>query len=200
MCIRDRVKIVGKGTEALSLCRKGDRIKILGPLGKGFSFSEGSPFILVAGGIGLPPIYFAYTRIRSLNIDYKFLYGAKTKEEIVSNKILNIPEKKLTISTDDGSYGIKGTVIDVLKKELGTNSYPETTKILGCGPFKMLKEINILSLKHNIDSEISLETIMGCGFGVCQGCAIKVKENNLYTYNMICKDGPVFNSKKIVWE
>jgi len=194
------VKVVGDGTSLLSQCKKGDDIRTLGPLGNSFHFHDCNNIILAAGGIGLPPLYFLYNKIKDLNITYTFFYCARTESELIENDLLRIPDGNLIVATDDGSCGIKGILTDVLDNELNGKEIPEKTKIFGCGPEKMLEKINELSLKYNIKSEVSVERVMGCGFGVCQGCVIKVKENNMFAYKLVCKDGPVFDSTTIVWE
>jgi len=194
------IKIVGKGTEALCHSKKGEKADVLGPLGNTFNFSNYNHIILVAGGIGIPPLYFIYNKIKDQNLKFTFLYGARSKSDLIENKFLGIPEKNLIISTDDGSHGIKGTIIDVLEKELQSRKLLKPVKILGCGPDKMLEKLDYLAQKHSIDTELSVESIMGCGFGVCQGCAIKVKNSDGFSYKLVCKDGPVFNSNTIIWK
>ncbi len=192
-------KVVGKGTTCLSKRKKGEKIDCLGPLGNGFELPKSaicnpqSTILLVAGGIGIAPLFFLAEKIRKSEI--AVFLGAKTKDEILCAKELKNLGAEIHIATEDSSLGSKGIVSNLLKKELITHHLPLTTIIYACGPKAMLKEIALISKKHQIPCRVSFEQFMGCGIGMCNACVIKTKQG----YKRVCKDGPVFKSEEIDW-
>jgi len=117
--------------------------------------------------------------------------GGRTESEIVTYGLENI-----FIATEDGSNGLKGNVIDLLKKN-ESHFIDQNVKFFGCGPNPMLKALKEYCLLKNIDCEVSTECAMACGFGICQGCPIESTTNS-EKYLLVCKDGPVFNIKDVV--
>ena len=181
--------IVGEGTQTLSEKKVGDKLEILGPLGKGFDYSDDyETAVIVAGGIGAAPFPFLINKLNNECNKICFI-GGRTKNDIIQYGMVNN-----FISTDDGSEGFMGTVIELLnsKEEIFKEG---TTKIFGCGPTPMLKALSEFSIENNLNCEISTESAMACGFGICQGCPIE--EKNKDKYLLICKDGPVFNVKDV---
>ena len=194
-------RVVGKGTNLLSEKISGEFLDVIGPLGNGFDYqllvSPQLP-ILVGGGIGIAPLYFLAQRLVKQCSNVTVLIGADTKCNILCLNEFKKLDCKVKISTDDGSSGISGTVVDLLKKELvPLNS---KFKVFACGPVAMLKQINQLVSKYNVSSQVSLERQMACGVGACMGCTIKIRKNKVFDYKRVCKDGPVFDMKEIVWE
>ncbi len=192
---------VGKGTEILSEKKPGEYLGVLGPLGNGFDLSAiryPLSAILVGGGIGIAPLLFLAEKItrkqKTKNSKPKVLIGAKTKGEILSKKEFVKLDLSVKISTDDGSSGFKGKVTRLLKYLLSNINHKLST-IYACGPKPMLKEVAVISKQYNIPAQISLEEYMACGLGVCLGCMVKTKRG----YRAVCKDGPVFDSTKIIW-
>ena len=180
--------IHGEGTKILSNKKVGDKIDIIGPLGNGFNIDDNYETIfLVAGGIGVAPFPFLTKSLTNKKIIT--FYGARNKDYIYDKNLINVK-----YSTDDGSYGFHGNVIELLEKEICKNDF-HNIKIYGCGPTPMLKALQKFSLENKIDCELSVESAMACGFGICQGCPIETTDNS---YKLICKDGPVFNSKEII--
>lgn len=182
--------IVGEGTQTLSEKKVGDTLEILGPLGNGFNYSGDYEIaVIVVGGIGAAPFPFLINKLN--NECNKICFsGGRTKDDIIQYGMVNN-----FISTDDGSEGFKGTVIDLLKSK--EEIFKEgTTKIFGCGPTPMLKALSEFSIKNNLNCEISTESAMACGFGICQGCPIEEKDKDKYL--LVCKDGPVFNVKDVI--
>ena len=202
-------QVVGSGTEMLSHKKKGESLVLLGPLGNGWNTRRLSPvssnLILVGGGVGIPPLY-------HLAKDLYARHGKKVKKNITvflggrDKKLLHCEKdfKKMGVevrlSTDDGSKGHKGLVTEILDEYLERSTAPSAT-IFTCGPTPMLKAVSILSEKYDVDCQVSVEEPMPCGFGVCLGCAIKVKlPDHQYRYAMSCTEGPVFEAKDIVWD
>jgi len=184
-------KVVGTGTEILSKKKKNDIINILAPLGNSFFIEDNFEHaILIGGGIGIAPFPYLIQRINGKK-DFSVLFGVRNKSEAHNYGLENV-----LISSDDGSVGIKGNVIDLLKNKLGEINI-DKIKIFACGPNPMLKALQTFCLENNLDGEVSLESQMACGFGICQGCPVEVKGQE--HYSLICKDGPVFNIKDVVF-
>lgn len=182
--------IVGEGTQTLSEKKVGDSLEMLGPLGNGFDFlSDCDNAVIVAGGIGAAPFPFLINKLNNKSNKLCFI-GGRTNKDIIQYGMENN-----FISTDDGSEGFKGTVIDLLKSKIDILK-EGTTKIFGCGPTPMLKALSEFSIEYDLTCEISTESAMACGFGICQGCPIEGRDKDKYL--LICKDGPVFNVKDIV--
>ena len=182
-------KVVGKGTDVLAKIPVGNLVKVLGPLGHGYplAIKDNRKPVLVAGGTGIASIFFL---ANSLNTKGSLYYGVRKKEELMC---LNEFEKmgwKINISTEDGSYGYKGFVTDLLAKQIQQNSI-----IYVCGPTPMMKKVSEIAKEKKILGYASLEEKMACGVGNCQGCAVKI--NNVH--KMACKDGPIFPIENIMF-
>lgn len=182
-------KIIGEGTEILSKKIKGEKLNLLGPLGNGFNFNNNfENNILIGGGIGIAPFPFLIKKMGSKNL--KVLFGVRTK-----NEAHNYGLKNVLYSSEDGTIGKKGNVIDLLDVELENLDY-QKTKIFACGPNAMFRALQKYLSNKNIECEVSMESAMACGFGICQGCPTEHKYSE--TYKLICKDGPIFNIREIV--
>ena len=182
---------VGKGTKYFSSLAKGNSLKILGALGNGFSIQpEHQQHILIGGGIGVPPML---ELAKTLKGDISVFIGAK------STPILVEDFKKLGanvfVATDNGSVGFHGTVLDVLQQK-----QPKADMIYACGPKMMLKAVSTWAEKNQMPVQVSMEERMACGIGACVGCAIPIKKGNDWQNLKVCKDGPVFWGKDIIWE
>jgi len=183
--------IFGEGTKILSKKKEGEIVDILGPLGKGFNLKgDYDTAVIVAGGLGVAPFpYF----LKELDKDKEVLsfIGGRTKKDIITYKMKNV-----LISTDDGSRGMKGNVVQLLEKNLNKLT-GRKVKVFACGPNAMLRSLKEFCLSHNLDCEVSTECAMACGFGICQGCPIESTKDPS-KYMLVCKDGPVFNIKDVV--
>jgi dihydroorotate dehydrogenase electron transfer subunit len=140
----------------------------------------------VAGGLGVAPMPILTQLIKSLKKKFVTYIGARTNNQVVDRYLENV-----FIATDDGSRGSRGTVVDILEKELAEKRYPDP-KIFACGPTKMLNNLFRLVKKDNIPCEVSLEGVMACGVGICQGCPVELADDEK-RYALMCKDGPVFD-------
>ena len=185
-------RVQGNGTDILSKKEEGDLIDVIGPLGYGTFKYEGYKNIAVlGGGIGVFPLYeLAKNAKKGANVNTYL--GFRDKDAVVLEEEFKSVSSNLTITTDDGSYGINGFAINILKEELEKKNID---CIFACGPLVMLKAVQALAAEKNIDCQISLEEKMGCGFGVCVGCAVKQTGSSYYVH--VCKQGPVFNSKDV---
>jgi dihydroorotate dehydrogenase electron transfer subunit len=189
-------KIVGKGTNILRQKKTGDILEILGPLGNGFPIIKKTrnKIILVAGGLGIASVFALAETIARRNP--LFFYGARTKKEVLCiNELKSIGINPI-ISTDDGSLGQKGMIINILDDFLASHFSSLTSHLLyACGPKAMLQELSRLVERYKLKGYIALEENMACGFGVCLGCAVKTK----YGLKLVCKEGPVFLIDEIMW-
>jgi dihydroorotate dehydrogenase electron transfer subunit len=184
------VRVIGKGTEWLSQSVPGDVINMFGPLGNGFAINRSSKnLLLVAGGIGIAPLIFlAETSEGNYNIKLK--KGALNISQLYPEGL--IPAViDVTSTTEDGSFGYKGLVTDVIARDIA-----EADQVFACGPTAMYKAISQLPESKNKPVQVSMEIMMGCGRGICYGCTIKTR-NGL---KKVCEDGPVFNLNDIIWE
>lgn len=191
-------QVKGKGTALLAERKVGEKLDIIGPLGYGtFSIKDYQKVAIIGGGIGIFPLYELAKELKQETTTNIHVYiGFRNKELITLEEEFKSVSHKLTITTDDGSYGISGFAINELKKDCEKET-PD--KIFACGPLPMLKAVQEYANQNNIPCEISLEQKMACGIGVCLGCAVKTskspKEAPVYWH--VCKAGPVFNAKDV---
>jgi len=176
------VRKVGEFTERLFSMDKGDVIGIRGPYGNGFKL-EGRNICVVAGGIGIAPLI-PLVDIAKKNGDLLLLLGFRTKSEIIGMDRFKDKNIEVIIATDDGSFGIEGSVCNVLEDLLMERRFDS---IYSCGPELMMRRVMDLSLRYKIPCQLSLERYIKCGIGICGSCCL---ENGL----LVCKDGPVFNA------
>jgi dihydroorotate dehydrogenase electron transfer subunit len=180
----------GEGTKMLCCKKKGDVLDILGPLGHGFNLeTEYDAAVLVAGGIGAAPFPFLISRMNKKKKIFS-LVGGRSEEHLVTYGMKNI-----FLSTDDGSNGLKGNVVQ-LADRLKDKFTGKKVEFFACGPNAMLRALKEFCLANNFECQISTESAMACGFGICQGCPIQA--SNEEKYYLICKDGPVFNAKDVI--
>ncbi len=190
-------QVKGKGTEILAKKEVGEDIDIMGPLGFGTFKLEGRKNIaILGGGIGIFPLYELAKQAKQNGIQVNTYLGFRNKEYVVlENEFQNVSDK-LTITTDDGTYKQKGFAIDFLKQDIENN---KIDCIYACGPLPMLRAVRELAIQKNLDCQISLEERMGCGIGLCLGCAVKKAESpkDAPEYYHVCKGGPVFQAKDV---
>lgn len=189
-------RIKGKGTERMKEMKKGDTVNLLGPLGNGYPIpGRNLTPVLIAGGIGIASLF---PLAENLSGNIHFFYGARTSGELLMlNELKGLVKKELIISTDDGSEGRKGTVVDALNVFLTSNPQLSTSNFLlyACGPSPMLEAVSKVAAEKGIKGYISMEENMACGVGACLGCTVKTKKG----YKRVCKEGPVFSAEEIVW-
>jgi len=182
---------IGRGTSVLQHKQKGEVIDIIGPLGNGFTIEgDYNKAVIVAGGIGAAPFPFLIKEFEKFGKEIICFSGGRTKNDCITYEMKNV----LT-ATDDGSLGFTGNVVELLKTEI-TKLKNDNIKMFGCGPNAMLKSLQQFCLANTIEAEISTESSMACGFGICQGCPIESTKNK-DKYLLVCKDGPIFNVKDV---
>ena len=179
-------KVVGKGTEALSRMEKGS-LDILTGLGNGYDLTAaGDKPVLLGGGVGVPPMYLLAKKLIADGKIPTVILGFNKQSEIFYEDEFKALGCQVTVTTVDGSYGVKGFVTDALKDV-------DYTHFFTCGPEPMLKAVYRAS---TTSGQMSFEERMGCGFGACMGCSCRT----LTGYKRICKDGPVMWKEEIKWD
>ena len=221
-CLEILYKVVGKGTKAMSLMREGDEMDIVGPIGNGYRMD--SPIqtaVLIGGGIGVASLFYLAETIMTKGSKAKkvvLLLGGKTKDDILCVEDFRKIGVEVRAATEDGSLGCKGVVTDLLLDYLGSADYASESShyCFACGPEDMLKEISKVALEKELACQVSLESKMACGVGACMVCGVETKpqlggirkgtvlktarQEDETGYKRVCKDGPVFDCKEIIWE
>ena len=183
-------RVAGEGTKEFSEMKAGDTLEVMGPLGNGFTMKN-EKAIIIGGGIGIPPML---ELAKQLDAEKTVVLGYRTST-FLKEEFEEVCDVK--IATEDGSQGVKGTVIDAIEK------YDVEGKVIyACGPMPMLKALAAYAEEHGMEAQISLEERMACGIGACLGCICKSKTKDHHTNvnnTRICKDGPVFDAKEVVF-
>ncbi|WP_101689303.1 dihydroorotate dehydrogenase electron transfer subunit [Dysgonomonas massiliensis] len=185
------IQKIGDGTNKISEAKKGSFLNLLLPLGNSFSEPQNSSskILLIGGGVGTAPMLFLGAYLKEKGFTPIFLLGARSK-----NDLLQLDEfakyGNVFCTTEDGSFGEKGYVIDhsILKNN-------DISAIYTCGPKPMMVAVARYAKEHNICCEVSLENLMACGFGVCLCCVENTREGHV----CVCTEGPVFNIDKLTW-
>ena len=179
-------KVVGKGTAQMAAMTAGQTLDVLTGLGNGYDLSKaGDHPLLLGGGVGVPPLYRAARLLREQGKAVSVVLGFNTADEVFYEQEFKDLGCDVTVTTADGSHGVKGFVTDALPADY---SYFYT-----CGPEPMLKAVYRATVTSG---QFSFEERMGCGFGACMGCSCKV----ITGYKRICKDGPVLEKEEILWD
>ncbi|MGC8580754.1 MAG: dihydroorotate dehydrogenase electron transfer subunit [Thermoplasmata archaeon] len=178
-------KRIGEATRKIESLKIGDIIGIDGPLGNHFKL-RGKKILVIAGGSGIASLITLVEYAKSLGKEVHVIFGTKTKSEIVFEERIKNNSDGYIITTDDGSYGKKGTTIDALF-EILDQGFDE---IITCGPEVMMKRLFEISIENNILFQAAVERVMKCGHGICDSC-------NFGGF-LVCKDGPVFNEKDLI--
>lgn len=185
-------RVVGKGTREFSGLLSDETVKVLGPLGNGYTLKDKTA-ILAAGGIGVPPIV-------ELAKELKKQYGCRLNIVVgYRDEIFLLDELKqygeVFVSTEDGSFGTKGNIMDAIREH-----NIEADIIYACGPMPMLRAVKEYAVSRDIEAQISLEERMACGIGACLGCVCRTKNRDEHTHvnnTRICTDGPVFEARDV---
>jgi len=181
------VKKVGEATEALHRMETGETIGVRGPFGNSFTLRTGK-ILMIGGGTGTAPLLFLAKILASKKAKITFIVGAKTREELLflSELYAQYGEENVLATTEDGSYGVKGLATKPLESLLKKEKF---NIIYTCGPEQMMLEVFNLAEKHELSLEASLERLMRCAIGICGSCTVGKYR--------VCRDGPVFDAKKL---
>ncbi len=202
--------VVGKLTSKLARATVGTPLEIWGPLGNGFSGARARHLVMVAGGIGYTPFLAVALAARGkwpaklpgspfhTSEHISFCFGVRSREFLPDLHAFEKLGVKAHVSTDDGSFGHHGLVTDLLQRVLDQTG--KDTRVLCCGPEPMMAAVSQLTLKRQIPCEVSLETPMACGLGICFSCVAKVRDDaDGWDYRRTCVEGPIFSAGDIVW-
>jgi dihydroorotate dehydrogenase electron transfer subunit len=190
--VRILFNVVGRGTTVLARTNPGESIDALGPLGHGFDTERHFDLgVMVAGGLGMAPFSFLTRVLSRKKIPILTLVGARTAKQVVLDGL-----EQVSVATDDGSQGYRGSVVDLLRSQL-ENLKGSNPMLFTCGPAPMFRSLQQVIRELNIPCQASVETTMACGIGLCQGCPIETVEGP-GKYKLACKDGPVFDLSKII--
>lgn len=202
-------RVVGRGTWLLSQRKEGSTLDVIGPLGNAFPMPEAHEEIvaLVAGGIGIAPLVelghrLAHWAREKDSRQILLFYGARTASELVPLGKLERKGIRAFFSTDDGSRGLCGTVVDLMDQSVRESGIlPQ--RLYACGPLPMQAAVAAWAHEKDVRATMSLESVMACGIGACLGCALPAAhpdDPGRARYVHVCKEGPVFDSRKILWE
>ena len=186
--------VKGEGTKKISQMREGENIDMLAPLGHGFTVNDSfKKVVLVGGGIGLPPMLPLAKAYREKAV---CISGFRSFDAVILQEDLKTLGAETILCTDDGSVGRKGLVTEPLKELLEKGGIDA---VYACGPMPMLKGVASICNEKDVFCEISLEERMGCGVGACLVCACKTKKDGQEHFSHVCKNGPVFDAKEVVF-
>jgi dihydroorotate dehydrogenase electron transfer subunit len=187
-------EVRGEGTKWLSERAEGDAVNVLGPLGHGFDIKD-RRVLFVGGGVGVPPLLAAAAGAASADA----VLGFRNAAHAMLTEDFKAVCKNVEIMTDDGSLGTKGVVTVGMEKLLRDNAYDA---VCACGPRVMLRAAASVAAAEQLPCQVSMEERMGCGIGACLVCACMIRDEKTGedAYRHVCKDGPVFDAREVVWE
>jgi len=195
-------KVAGRGTALLAEALPGQRVAIVGPLGRAFPPPRsGERVIIVAGGTGIASVYELAARLAGAR-PVEILFGARTASDLMALEDFEALKIPLQVATEDGSAGVRGIVTDLLESALDTPTpgaeLPGSgRRIYVCGPTAMMRRCAEIAVENQVPCIAALENAMACGFGVCLGCAAPLRTGG---YALVCRDGPAFDATSIDWE
>jgi len=221
-------RVAGRGTELLAGVREKQTLNLIGPLGNGFTMPSGGELLLLAGGIGIFPLFSLLEALDRTKVKLKLLWGAENRRflQAVGLKTLEQMGVDYEVSTLDGSMGRQGLITALLESYLQERNYTIGTQSLkfpgdtwtkkdwdptgeersplravACGPQGMLKAVTAICLQKGVPIEVSLEERMACGVGACLGCVCTVRgADGALARKRVCQDGPVFDGREVVWD
>ncbi len=190
-------KVVGIGTKLLYDIKANETLQTLAPLGNTFGYDK-DDFdigILISGGIGVAPMALLEETLRQKGKDVLNIVGARTADDLVTRYLTNV-----YLATDDGTAGFKGNVVSLFA-ELLPSLQSKRMRVFACGPNPMLNALSKFCNAHQIPCEVSIESTMGCGIGICYGCPVRIRDANGGIHNkLLCQYGSVIDSREIVFD
>lgn len=188
-------RVTGKntGTEEFSRLQTGDTVKIMGPLGNGFTVEKGKKAFLIGGGIGVPPMLQLAKEMKDAGENFQIVMGYRDARTFLLDEFKEQGES--FVATEDGSVGTKGNVLDAIRE-----NHLEADVIYACGPTPMLRALKTYAEEQNMTCYVSMEERMACGIGACLACVCNSTDKDAHSNvknKRICKEGPVFNAKEV---
>jgi dihydroorotate dehydrogenase electron transfer subunit len=204
------IKVMGAGTSALAACTPGTSLRVVGPLGNGWPTldGDGPPWVMLAGGIGSAPFFMGIEqalrgmdgRAPARRDQLVYLYGASRAGMLYDLDAFRALGVRVETCTDDGSHGFRGNVLQLLERLWADGSVPREVRLLACGPERMLEATEHLARAKGLDCWLSLESVMGCGVGICNGCPVPTVPDGpmgAWPNAKCCVEGPVFATRAI---
>lgn len=204
------IKVMGRGTQALATCTPGMKLRTLGPLGNGWPAIDGggAPWVMLAGGVGSAPFYMGIQQAlagmdgtrAAAKSELHFLFGAAHAGFLYDLAAFEQLGASVHTATMDGSHGFRGNVVQLLEELQRRGTLPERVRVLACGPERMLDAIAKWCDARGLDCWLSLETLMGCGVGICNGCPIPTRPEGprgAWPNVKCCVEGPVFKTTEV---
>lgn len=183
------VRKAGEGTSSLMKLAENNIVNLMLPLGNGFTIFPGETMLLIGGGVGVAPLLYLGKKAKEAGANVKFLLGARTENDLLElEQFESVGD--VFVSTENGGKGEKGFVTQ--HSVLNSGSF---SRIACCGPMPMMKAVAKIAKDKSIECEVSLENVMACGLGACLCCVEDTVEGNV----CVCKEGPVFNIKRLKW-
>ena len=198
-------KVVGKGTRELSQYEEGESIRISNGLGNGYETGKNldggetcraddiKKTVLVGGGVGIPPLIQLAKELRATGANITAVFGFQEESYLIEE--MKAYSNQLFIATETGTAGFHGNVVQLIKEMAISGD-----EFYGCGPKPMLKALAEHCQQNDTPIQVSLEERMGCGYGACVGCTCKVLAGEKIVQKAVCKDGPVFKGREVVWD
>lgn len=182
---------VGQVTDRLGTVASGTEIDLLGPLGTAFPSDGIADPLLVGGGRGIAPLWFYAWERQRRGLAFTLLYGARTGAELIA--LADLPAERVHLASEDGARGLRGTAGGLLEAQGAAHAGP----VLSCGPHGMLQAVAAWARLQGRPCWVSVESIFGCGVGLCGGCAVPAPGGG---YHWACHDGPVIDARELDWE
>ncbi len=197
------VEVVGRGTAMLQQRQPGDVLSVLGPLGTAFQMPEpGAPaaeHLLIMGGVGSAPFPLLAENLLSEGHSVRAFIGARTAELLLCVEDFADLGVPVEISTDDGSRGHHGLVTEIVERYLNKSGGGPAV-LYACGPLPMMRAVDSIARRVDLPLQVSFEAPMACGLGACLSCVIKMRDRDGWSYQRVCQEGPVFDSREVIWE
>jgi dihydroorotate dehydrogenase electron transfer subunit len=204
------IKVMGRGTQALADCTPGTQLRTIGPLGNGWPTldQDGPPWVMLAGGIGSAPFFMGIEQALA-GMDgaapvkpeqMTLLYGAARAGFLYDLAAFESLGVRVATATDDGSHGLRGNVLQLLESLWQRGDRPHDVRLLACGPDPMLRAVERLADARGLACWLSLETLMGCGVGICNGCPVPTRPDGplgAWPNAKCCVEGPVFSTRAV---
>ena len=195
-------KRIGAGTSLLAQVEPGERLQVLGPLGRPFEpVDPPADAWMIAGGVGLAPFLTLAEALAVRRTRTTLFYGARRAGELYCVDLFDALGVRVVLATEDGSRGVPGRITAPLEAALGERPLGEPVKLFVCGPTPMMRACAGLARVHGRACDVSLEQVMGCGLGGCYSCVVPARRDEGHPHHTrTCIEGPVFDAQRIVWD